>query len=196
MKKLLILVGASAVGKSSVMLELCKNIKARHITSFTTRGKRIDDCTSNIINISRNAFEDMAHNNELLSINNIYNNYYGYAREQTFAEDEVAIALWRMTGDTKQDNEFMAWAGDKLVIYLDGSNDVIKQRLMLRGTGVSESRLNDIELNARTKQEHMHFIDYIINTDDINPSQVASRIIEVAYLRRFFTDAHFKEFSQ
>ena len=80
---LIVLSGPSGVGKDAVLNQLKKsNLILKFVTTMTTRPRRPNEKENVDYNfVSREAFEQLLKNNELLEWAKVYDNWYGVAKE-------------------------------------------------------------------------------------------------------------------
>ncbi len=174
------IVGKSNSGKDTVVKELC-NIGYTKAITYTTRPPRIGEIIGKDYNfISENEFIDMINNNKFLEYRK-YNTkngewYYGSCLEDIIGENKVII----LTPDgAKKLKEKVNIA----TIYLQTSNKEIKRRMKNR---IKSSGENKKELKRRYKADKKDFkhieVDFIIQTDDKTPNEVAKTCISMDYL--------------
>jgi guanylate kinase len=170
MNKLIVIVGVSAVGKSSLLNALKSLIKVQHVQSLTTRPERIDDVMDRVRNVSFEDFNECEAREELVSVKTIYGNKYGYLKHQDFGSDEIAVALWRSAGDGDTLSGFL---GETFYVFLEADKDVIVERLCGRDSNPSQIRLQDIERQGELFKEHKHLINLKIDLTSTSSDSAA-----------------------
>ena len=170
MNKLIVIVGVSAVGKSSLLNALKSLIKVQHVQSITTRPERLDDAMDRVHSVSFEEFDERESHEELVSVKSIYGNKYGYLKHQDFNADEVAVALWRSAGGGDNLDSFL---GEAFYVFLEADKDVIIQRLCGRDSIPSQIRLQDILAQDELYKDHKQLIDLKINLTSTSPEGAA-----------------------
>jgi guanylate kinase len=170
MNKLIVIVGVSAVGKSSLLNALKPLIKVQHVQSLTTRPERPDDLMDRVHSVSFEDFNECEAREELVSVKTIYGNKYGYLKHQDFSSDEIAVALWRSAGDGDSLEGFL---GETFYVFLEADQEIIVERLCGRDSIPSQIRLQDIMGQAELFKEHRHLINLKIDLTSTSPESAA-----------------------
>lgn len=162
-----IISGFSGAGKGTVVAELVKRYGYAISVSATTRAPR-DGETEGISYFfkTKEEFERMIHNDELIEYAQYVGNYYGtpkeYVLEQVAAGKDVLLEI-EMQGALKVKEKF---PDVSLIFVTPPSAAGLRERLIKRGTesmDVIDKRL------ARAKEEcaYMKEYDYIVINDDL-----------------------------
>lgn len=166
---LLVLSGFSGSGKGTVMKEIMKKYSDRYALSIsaTTRAPRPGETDGvEYFFKTREEFEAMIANNELVEYAQYVSNYYGtpkaYVEEQLNAGKDVILEI-EIQGALKIKEKFP----DTLLLFMTPpSAEELKNRLIGRGTetmDVIESRLS----RAVQEAEGIEKYDYLIINDDL-----------------------------
>ncbi len=166
---LLVLSGFSGSGKGTVMKEIMKQYSDRYALSIsaTTRAPRPGETDGvEYFFKTREEFEAMIANNELIEYAQYVSNYYGtpkaYVEEQLNAGKDVILEI-EIQGALKIKEKFP----DTLLLFMTPpSAEELKNRLIGRGTetmDVIESRLS----RAVQEAEGIEKYDYLIINDDL-----------------------------
>lgn len=165
---LIILAGPSGSGKDTVMKELFKLIPdLKFSISSITRDMREGEVNGEKYNfITREEFESLIENNQLLEYNVYCGNYYGTPKapvEAAIAEGkEILIEI-----DVNGAEEVRKNCTDYYSVFImPPSFEVLRERLIGRGTDkmeVIEKRL----LEAKAEIARANEFDYIVVNDDL-----------------------------
>ena len=145
MKKVLIIAGPSAVGKTTVMSEiLSKNSGFELVRSATTREARGDSYDSEYIYCSRAEFENYIANSEMLEYTEYNGNYYGTPAseiERIFGDGKTPFLILDINGVIsfkKMKDRFPSFS-----VYLTAPLSVLEERLYERAQkkGLTEEAL-------------------------------------------------------
>lgn len=176
---LIVISGPSGAGKSTVVF---KAIKDRNdmcfSTSVTTRGPRPGEVDGReYFFITREKFDEMVKNNELLEHATYVSNGYGtpraYVTEQLDRGMNVILDI-EVQG-ARQVHQSMPESVK--IFIIPPSLDVLKARLVGRGTDSPEAIEGRLE-RARQEYKEANFYDYIIINDDADKAaQELSAII-------------------
>ena len=141
MNKLLLILGPSGVGKSSIIQEILRLDKQfMSMPTYTTRSLRIGEKEKT--SISSRKLLEMQNRDELLEINELYGNYYAtpiLPIIKAFAGNKIPILDWPVSrlGVMRK-----AFPGQLYTVYLSPpSVEVLKQRLLNDGRSANGSRL-------------------------------------------------------
>ena len=191
---LLVVSGFSGAGKGTVIKELLKEHDNYSLSiSATTRKPREGEQDGReYFFLSREKFEKMIANNELIEYARYVKNYYGtpkeYVRKQLDAGKDVILEI-EIQGALKVKEEFP----DTLLLFVTPpSAGELKKRLVGRGTetmDVIESRMN----RACEEAEGMDYYDYLVVNDDLNMCvEEMHMIIQGEHRRSFRNEAFMK----
>jgi len=176
---MIILVGASATGKSVVAKQLFEKYNIKKVVTYTTRPMRVGEVNDVDYHfITKNDFVDKMNNNYFIETAEYNNNYYGTAYED-ISKDKVLIV------EPNGANVYYDKLKDKVVIfYLQASEAERKKRMKTRGdseSNISNRLKNDEEYFDLNKFNH---IDLVIKTENKTIEEVADNIME--YYRKTF----------
>ena len=177
---LIILAGPSGSGKDTVMKELFKLVPdLKFSISSITRDMREGEVNGEKYNfISRDEFESLIENKQLLEYNVYSGNYYGTPKapvEKAIAEgNEILIEI-----DVNGAEEVRKNCKDYYSVFImPPSFEVLRERLIGRGTDkmeVIEKRLSE----AKNEMARANEFDYVIVNDDLMTAvQTFKTIIE------------------
>lgn len=183
---LIVLSGFSGSGKGTVMKHLLKKYPQDYALSVsaTTRSPRPGEREGvEYFFRSREEFEEMIRNNELLEYAQYVENYYGTPRffvESRRSEGTNVFLEIEIQGALKIKKKFP----DTLLIFLvPPSIEELAKRLRGRGTE-SEEVIRARLSQARTESEYMNQYDYIVVNDDLEAcAEQIHRIVEIQKLQ-------------
>ena len=164
---LVVISGFSGAGKGTIMKELLKKYEYHLSVSATTRKPREGEIHGKDYYFhSRDEFQQMIQNGELIEWAEYVGNYYGtprkYVEEQLDAGKDVLLEI-EMQGGMLVKEQFP----DALLIFVSPpSADILKQRL----TGIGTESPEEIEkrlLRAVEEVKYMKEYDYIIVNDEL-----------------------------
>ncbi len=162
-----IISGFSGAGKGTVVAELVKRYGYAVSVSATTRAPREGEVEGiSYFFKTKEEFEQMIHNDELIEYAQYIDNYYGtpkeYVLEQVAAGKDVLLEI-EMQGALKVKEKFPEVS---LIFVTPPSAAGLRERLINRGTESME--VIDKRL-ARAKEEcaYMKEYDYIVVNDDL-----------------------------
>ena len=162
-----IISGFSGAGKGTVVAELVKRYGYAISVSATTRAPREGEVEGiNYFFKTKEEFEQMIHNDELIEYAQYVGNYYGTPKEyvlEQIAEGKDVLLEIEMQGALKVKEKFPEVS---LIFVTPPSAAELRERLINRGTesmDVIDKRL------ARAKEEcaYMKEYDYIVVNDDL-----------------------------
>lgn len=189
---LLVLTGASASGKDTVMHELLKqHPQYSRIVTTTTRPKRpIEREDIDYHFISKEKFLQMQKDGLFLETNFYADNYYGTTIDEVSKVLSGSQIIWRIDPERSLNiNQIIQDAFDKetakalldrmLVIYLDvPDKETLKKRLMGRGDEVKdlESRL---EFDWKSREETKDKFEYVVVNEEGRLDETLEKVIGI-----------------
>ncbi|AVQ98991.1 guanylate kinase [Oceanobacillus sp. M65] len=183
---LFILSGPSGVGKGTVRKELFDQAtELKYSISMTTRNSRPGETDGvDYFFKSKEEFEELIHQNELLEYAKYVNNYYGTPRtyvEQTLAAGYDVFLEIEVQGALQVKENFPEGV---FIFLFPPSLEELKNRIVSRGTESSDLVLNRLK-EARKEIEMMDAYDYVVVNDKVEHavSKVQS-IIQSEHLKR------------
>ncbi|WP_164669060.1 guanylate kinase [Virgibacillus doumboii] len=166
---LFILSGPSGVGKGTVRRELFdKANDLKYSISMTTRERRPGETDGvDYFYKTKEEFEEMIEQKQLLEYAQFVNNYYGTPRE--YVEDTLAAGLdvfleIEVQGALQVKENFPEGV---FIFLFPPSLEELKNRIVNRGTETQELVLQRLR-EARKEIEMMDAYDYVVVNDDVN----------------------------
>lgn len=165
---LFILSGPSGVGKGTVRQHLFEQkTDLQYSISMTTRDKREGEIDGvDYFYKSREAFESLIEQDQLLEYAKYVNNYYGTPRqyvEETLASGKDVFLEIEVQGAMQVKKRFPQGV---FIFLFPPSLEELKNRIVNRGTESEELVLNRLK-EARNEIEMMHAYDYVVVNDKI-----------------------------
>ena len=165
---LAIISGFSGAGKGTVINRLLEKDNYAVSISATTREPRQGEVDGkNYFFKSRDEFENMIENNQLIEYAEYVGNYYGTQRDYVFKKLEEGydvILEIEMQGALKVKEKFPETA---LIFITPPSADELKKRLVGRGTETIE-QIDKRMSRAVDECDYMDKYDYIVVNDDLD----------------------------
>ena len=166
----IVLSGVSSSGKNTVMEALMKkrdDLKILQLSSATTRAKRESDSKFNTyVYFTKEEFEEGIKRGLFFEYELVHENYYGMflSRLEDVVNDKQFDYMRDI--DVKGNVSLKKFFKDKcpmVSIFLDAPDEVLKQRLLLRGDDLEdiERRLSRSELERSYKSNYDLVIDNI-----------------------------------
>ena len=171
---MLVLVGASASGKTDIAKILIKDYSFKKMVTTTSRKPRFGEVNSIDYNfISKKVFENRVAKNKFLESVCYNDNYYGTPKKGA-TKDKVLI-VDPVGANSIYDHEIK----DTVIILLETEENTRKDRMLERGD-------NLIEIIDRLEKDKEHFdkknvkhIDFIVNTTEGTQDELALKIYEL-----------------
>ncbi|WP_430786043.1 guanylate kinase [Virgibacillus flavescens] len=192
---LFILSGPSGVGKGTVRKELFdQDTELKYSISMTTRDMRPGERDGiDYFYKSKEEFESLIENNQLLEYAKYVNNYYGTPREyveKTLEEGHDVFLEIEVQGALQVRENFPEGV---FIFLFPPSLDELKNRIVNRGTESQELVLNRLR-EARKEIEMMDAYDYVVVNDQV---QLAVRkvqsIIQSEHCKRERIEKQYKQ---
>lgn len=191
---LFVLSGPSGVGKGTVRKRLFEEeTDLEYSISMTTREKRPREKEGvDYFYRTKEEFERMIANDELLEYAKYVNNYYGTPRafvEETLAKGKDVFLEIEVQGAMQVKKNFPEGV---FIFLFPPSLDELKYRIESRGTETEELVINRLK-EARKEIEMMHFYDYVVVNDDVDQAvERIKAIIQSEHLRRERVEKQYK----
>lgn len=165
---LLVLSGPSGVGKGTVSEALMeKNKDILFSTSVTTRTPRPNEVDGdNYFFVTKERFEEMVKNDELLEHAYVHTNYYGTPKEFVFNEiekGEIVLLEIDVQGAIQIKEKYKEVV---FVFLLPPTMDELRNRIVKRGTE-SEEDINTRFTNAFKELDFVGKYDYFVVNDNV-----------------------------
>lgn len=160
--------GFSGAGKGTVMRELLKQYEYGLSISATTRSPRVGEVDGkDYFFLTRERFESMIVQNELIEWAEYVGNYYGtpkqYVEDQLSLGKDVILEI-EIQGALQVKEQFE----DALLLFIaPPTADELKRRLVKRGTEDIET-INKRLIRAYDEAAFMNHYDYIVVNDELN----------------------------
>lgn len=171
---MIILVGASASGKTATALKLAEKFNLSKAVTSTTRTKRVGECNGvDYFFISKEEFLKRKENNEFVETTIYNNNYYGCGINQV-ADDKIIVL------DPNGLHSFLKLHNKHIVSFLIICDEnKRRERMFSRGDNeekIIERLKNDVEDFDNKKIEKT---DFVINTSNLSIDEAADKIYEL-----------------
>ncbi len=171
---MIILIGASASGKTTIAKHLTSNFNFKKFVTTTTRTPRDGEINSidyNFVNL--NTFNDMIKNNEFIEYTFYNGNYYG-TEKKSISDNSVLIVEFDGL------KAFKTLNNPNIISYFLKS-DEHSRILRMRERGDSEeniqSRINHDKFKFN-ENDYLKYIDKIIETDNLSIEEITNIILE------------------
>ena len=168
---MILLIGASASGKTEVAKILASKYNIKKVVTTTTRAMRVGEVNGkDYFFVSEDTFKRKIANNEFVEYVSYNNNFYGSSKDQ-IADDKCLIVEPHGLSKYRELND------KKIIIFhLLASEETRYNRMLCRG----DSKENAI---ARIEKDKIEFADekigkcdFIIDTENLNIEQVADLV--------------------
>ena len=166
--KFIVISGPSGVGKGTICNRLLNELNAWYSVSTTTREPRDGEINGvNYFFVTKEEFENKIKEGEFLEYN-IYNgNYYGTSKEIVVDKINEGINVFSEI-DVNGAHNIKKVFPDALLIYIaPPSIEVLKERLISRGTESIEKINQRLEI-AEKELKEVDFYDYVVINDDLD----------------------------
>ena len=173
---MLILIGASASGKTEIAKILIKEYDFKKMVTTTTRRKRKGEVNKIDYNfISKNKFEKMKKENKFLETVQYNENYYGTPTKGATIDKVLIVEPEGANSIYEKRIE------DSVFFLLETDEETRKNRMLQRGDNLIQvlDRLHKDDQYFDAK--NIHHIDYKMNTSTLTQSDLASVIKDLYY---------------
>lgn len=170
---MIILIGASASGKTTVAKFLTTNYDFRKYVTTTTRLPRKNEINSidyNFVNLT--TFEDKIKNNEFIEHTFYNNNYYG-SEKKLISDNSIIIVEFEGL------KAFKNLSNSNIISYfLKSSEENRIKRMKERGDNEDNiiSRINHDKFKFN-EENYIKYIDKIIDTDNLSIKEISEIIV-------------------
>lgn len=177
--KLVILSGPSGVGKSTISRQLIQRIGAWFSVSATTRPLGAgEENGRDYWFVSREEFERLLDENQLIEHAEVFGNYYGTPREpveKALAEGKVAILEIDVKGGRQVKKQYPEAIS---IFILPPKADTLAERISGRNRGEDEAaRKRRLDEASREIAAAFQYYDYQVVNDDLE--QAIREVIEI-----------------
>lgn len=171
---MIIMVGASASGKTEIAKLLISNYHFTKMITYTTREKRTNEINHVDYHfISLTEFESKKEKGEFLETSSYNNNLYGTAFKD--AEDDRVLIVEPEGANHIFDRNLSSTA----FFYLEASDEIRRNRMLQRGDDIIDIE-NRISMDKeRFKRSNLRHIDYIIDTSILSLDELANQIFNL-----------------
>lgn len=149
---MIILVGASASGKTEVCKELCKTYHYKKFVTTTTREKRVNEADGvDYFFVDKDKFIEKIKNNDFIEYTKYDENYYGSEKKEINDNSVIIVdPLGLKAFNTIKNKRFISY-------YLECDDNVRKERMIKRGDSIEK-------INERLKFDKEKFNLNLVNT--------------------------------
>ncbi len=171
---MLVLVGASASGKTDITRILIEEYGYKKMVTTTSRKPRIDEINGIDYNfISRKVFENRIKKNKFLEYVLYNDNYYGTPKKGATIEKILIVEPDGANHIYKHEIK------DTVIILLETDEETRKQRMLERGDNLIQT-IDRLEKDCEHfNKENLKHIDFIVNTTDETQEELALKIHEL-----------------
>lgn len=171
---MIVLVGASASGKTEVAKYLKKHYDIKKVVTHTTRTPRTNEVDGIDYHfVTKSTFLKLKKDNFFVEVTEYNHNYYGTSKNEV-ADDKVLIV------DPNGLASFLSLNDPKIVtFYLKADDDIRLERMLSRG----DDRGDALERIACDKDDFafdkVKMCHYFIDSNNLNISEMAEEIINL-----------------
>lgn len=171
---MLILIGASASGKTEVAKTLAKKYNITKIVTYTTRAPRINERNGVDYNfVSVEEFAKLTSEDYFVETTYYNNNYYGTAKKDV--KDDKCIIL-----DPNGVKSFNALNDNHVIsIYLDSDESFRHKRMLERGDLPQDVEKRLINDRITFNRANLTGIDFVIESNDISIEELSVKVKDV-----------------
>ena len=171
---MIILLGASASGKTEVAKELVKNYNFKKVVTYTTRPKREGEVEGKDYNfISLDSFKTKMDDGFFFEYVNYNGNFYGTAKSD-LTDDSVVIL---------EPNGFKAYRDSSLprIVSFYLESDEEHRIKWMRQRGDSEEKISERIINDRIsfRQENIKGINFVLDSNDLTIPELTKEVNDI-----------------
>jgi guanylate kinase len=177
--KLVVISGPSGVGKSTICKQVVRQVDAFLSVSATTRPpSELEEDGREYVFISRDDFQKMIRNKDLLEYADVFGNYYGTPKApvlEAVAEGRIAILEIDVQGGIQVKGE----CPDALMIFIlpPHKND-LEKRIKHRGRGEDkETQRRRLDKAGREVAMAWQHYDHMVVNDELD--QAVQEVVEI-----------------
>lgn len=164
-KPLIVLIGTSGSGKSTIVQKLHRKYGYNDVKSYTTRPIRVDD-PNDINTHTFISIDDIAEYKDDIVADNWFNGYYYFATKQQL--DMADLYVVDKPGLIKLYSNY--FGRDIIAIYLDVPPEIVAQRMEHRGDS-NEAIMQRLQHDAEAFKGAKDYVDFVCdnsNQDKLN----------------------------
>ena len=172
---MLILVGASATGKTEIVKKLVSDYGIKKMVTYTTRSKRPNEVDGVDYNfITKEEFLKLKEENKFVETVCYNNNYYGTLKNDV-SDDKVVILE-----PSGLESFYSVFPDELMCVYIHTDKSIREKRMRSRGDSdesIAQRLAKDDEIFDINKISHIDQI--ILNNDENNIDEVVSTIYKL-----------------
>ena len=171
---MLVLVGASASGKTDIAKILIEQYGFKKMVTTTSRKPRKGEVNGVDYHfISKKVFENRIEKNRFLESVSYNENYYGTPKKG--ATKEKVLIVEPVGANSIYEHEIK----DTVIILLETEEEIRKERMLERGDNLIEV-IDRLEKDTEHfKKENLRHIDFIVNTTEGTQEELALKIYDL-----------------
>lgn len=175
---MLVLVGASASGKTDITKFLIEAYGYKKMITTTSRKPRMDEVNGVDYNfVSRKVFENRIKKNSFLEYVLYNDNYYGTPKKGATIEKILIVEPDGANHIYKHEIK------DTVIILLETDEETRKERMLERGDNLIQT-IDRLEKDqSHFSKENLKHIDFIVNTTNETQEELAFKIHELYHLQ-------------
>ncbi len=171
---MIILVGASASGKTEVAKYLKQHYGIRKVVTHTTRSMRTNEVDGVDYHfVDKQTFLALKNQNYFIEVTNYNNNYYGTSRDEV-SDDKVLIV------DPNGLKAFLSLKDDRIVSFFLKADDEIRlERMLARGDKRADAEARIVCDKDDFNFDKVKACQYFIDSNHKNIIEMAEEIINL-----------------
>lgn len=168
---MLILIGASASGKTEVAKLLAKEYGITKIVTYTTRKPRVNEVNGVDYNfVSIEEFAKLTDENFFVETTYYNSNYYGTARKDI--KDDKCIIL-----DPNGLKSFLKLNDDRIIsMYLSSEENIRYKRMLARKDSEEDAKKRLINDRIAFNEANLQGITFVVDSDNVTISELTREI--------------------